>query len=329
MIMKNLLVLIVILCLTAERSWAQPELFPAKPWNATIKIIGEDSLPVSGASVSIAFATTPHVISSSDGKDWDKIQGVTDTNGLFIATHTDRSASLGIHIRKEGYYPTDVTREMGLPEQNVDNRNISLTLTLKKIGRPIAMYARKVRIEIPKTSEPIGFDLTVGDWIAPYGKGLHSDFYFENYRRWVDRKDFNSSIKVTFSLPSDGIEPISVSLDQGSELRLSANAPLDGYVSKVSKSLSHTHENGWQNDENKEQNYYFRVRTITDSQGNIRSALYGKIYGDFTLDPINSNTTWILFVYYLNPTPNDRNVEFDPKQNLIKNLKPDEGVDAP
>ena len=27
------------------------------------------------------------------------------------------------------------------------------------------------------------------------------------------------------------------------------------------------------------------------------------------------------FKYYLNPTINDRNVEFDPKQNLMKNLK--------
>lgn len=33
--------------------------------------------------------------------------------------------------------------------------------------------------------------------------------------------------------------------------------------------------------------------------------------------------------YYLNPTINDRNVEFDPKQNLIKNLKPLEQVKEP
>lgn len=33
--------------------------------------------------------------------------------------------------------------------------------------------------------------------------------------------------------------------------------------------------------------------------------------------------------YYLNPEPNLRNMEFDPKRNLMKNLKPLEGVDAP
>ena len=35
------------------------------------------------------------------------------------------------------------------------------------------------------------------------------------------------------------------------------------------------------------------------------------------------------FKYYLNPTPNDRDVEFDPKHNLLTNLKFDEGVSQP
>ena len=34
-------------------------------------------------------------------------------------------------------------------------------------------------------------------------------------------------------------------------------------------------------------------------------------------------------INYFNPTPNSRNVEFDPKQNLMTNLKPDEGVSEP
>jgi hypothetical protein len=60
------------------------------------------------------------------------------------------------------------------------------------------------------------------------------------------------------------------------------------------------------------------VRTVLDEQGNVKSALYGKIYGDF-----------MHFSYYLNPTPNSRNVEFDPKRNLSKNLSNMEGVSEP
>jgi hypothetical protein len=60
------------------------------------------------------------------------------------------------------------------------------------------------------------------------------------------------------------------------------------------------------------------VRTVLDEMGNIKSAHYGKIYGDF-----------MQFKYYLNPTPNDRNIEFDPKRNLLKNLKAMEQVREP
>ncbi len=56
--------------------------------------------------------------------------------------------------------------------------------------------------------------------------------------------------------------------------------------------------------------YFFRVRTVLDEKGRVKSALYGKIYGDF-----NS------FYYYLNPTPNDTNIEFDPNQNLLPNQR--------
>jgi hypothetical protein len=54
-------------------------------------------------------------------------------------------------------------------------------------------------------------------------------------------------------------------------------------------------------------NYFFRVRTVMDEKGDVKSAFYGKIYGDF-----------LQFTYYLNPTPNSLNMEFDTHQNLLK-----------
>jgi hypothetical protein len=84
------------------------------------------------------------------------------------------------------------------------------------------------------------------------------------------------------------------------------------------KTMSRHPGQGTKEDFDENRNYFFRVRTMLDDKGNVKSALYGKIYGDF-----------MQFSYYLNPTPNSRNVEFDPKQNLMKNLKPLEGVEAP
>jgi len=51
----------------------------------------------------------------------------------------------------------------------------------------------------------------------------------------------------------------------------------------------------------------------------VTNALYGQIHGH-----ING-----CFGYDLNPTPNDRNVEFDPKRNLFKDLRPSEQVREP
>jgi hypothetical protein len=64
--------------------------------------------------------------------------------------------------------------------------------------------------------------------------------------------------------------------------------------------------------------YLLRVRAVLDQSGNIVSAHYGEIYGDF-----------MQFAYYLNPTPNDRNIEFDPKQNLLGGLQSFKGVRLP
>ncbi len=50
------------------------------------------------------------------------------------------------------------------------------------------------------------------------------------------------------------------------------------------------------------------------------SALYGKMKGGFYISPDASNHGFIEFTYYLNPTPLDRNMEWDPKRNLFTGL---------
>ena len=72
-------------------------------------------------------------------------------------------------------------------------------------------------------------------------------------------------------------------------------------------------------------NYFFRVRTVLNKAGEVESALYGKIHGDFSLD----HNGVFGFSYYLNPTPNDRNLEFDTRQNLFTKLRPEEWVSQP
>jgi hypothetical protein len=304
-------------------------------WKVTIKVVDETGQPIAGAKTSVGYYSHSQPAS---------IDGLTDKDGIFKASHFTSAiiADLGFSAEKAGYY---ITRPPGIELRNygqysdLSKWKFTETIVLKKIGKPIPMYARKAQIEMPAVDKPIGFDLMKGDWVSPYGQGNQSDFIFTAQRRWVSRNDFNSAVKITFPNSSDGLVPVSIPSNQGSELRMPAVAPPEGYVSELSKSLSHTpadgwakngkHDKGYSSGEDLEQNYYLRVRTVLDSQGNMKSALYGKIHGEFALDPINSKTTWIVFTYYLNPELNSRNVEFNPKQNLSENLKLDEGVNAP
>ena len=61
---------------------------------------------------------------------------------------------------------------------------------------------------------------------------------------------------------------------------------------------------------------------MLDDKGRVKSALYGKMHGDIRLYAgTKAPKAGMGFTYYLNPTPNDRNVEFDPSRNLFAGLK--------
>ena len=294
---------------------------PTPTWKTTFKVVDESGQPVPNAKASVGYLDT------------HQITGLTDSNGIFVASHKDKSFGLAFDVKKAGYYSFHQSYEMGWAYQyNATKWDPTIKVLLRKIGKPIPMYARNARIEIPEINKPIGFDLIKNDWVAPYGKGKQSDFIFTAQRRWIDWKDFDSSFSLSFSHSGDGLIPVLIPLSQGSELRMSAIAPVEGYTTNIVKSLSDTPTGGWKHNDreaNKDLNYYFRVRTEMDDQGNVTNALYGKIYGDFALDPINSKTLLVFFNFYFNPNSNSRNVEFDPKRNLSQNLKLLEGVNAP
>jgi hypothetical protein len=223
---------------------------------------------------------------------------------MLNASHTDTSWDLGVTAQKSGYYSTHIGHQFYFDEKN---RHPSFTLLLKNIGKPIAMYAKQIdSIKFPEFNKAIGYDLTVGDWVAPYGKGVNTDFLFtENH---ADAKS-GYTFTVSFPNPEDGIQGFTRDWSLGvSGLLSSHEAPIDGYQPKYEQTQM----------PNPNRIYYFRVRTKVDDRGNIVSAHYGKIYGDF-----------MQFRYYLNPTLNDRNIEFDPKQNLLGGLQSFEQVKSP
>jgi hypothetical protein len=85
-------------------------------------------------------------------------------------------------------------------------------------------------------------------------------------------------------------------------------APADGYqVQLVKINRWHFGQLGSTNNyDGVHKNYLLRVNTVLDEKGDIKSAQYGKIYGDF-----DQSVTM-----FLNPDPNSREIEYDMQHNL-------------
>ena len=182
------------------------------------------------------------------------------------------------------------------------------------------MHAKHVIIinQLTKANESYGYDLIKGDFVAPLGKGMVSDMTITYSGEKIDAWHFNSKANVKFSNAGDGLIVFQKNKET-SEYKSAYQAPLSGYVKERDITNGRngigTAQTGNADSNN---NYYFRIRTVLGSDGSVESAYYGKIYGEFPN-----------FTYYLNPTPNDRNVEFDTSKNLFKITDRDEEVSEP
>jgi hypothetical protein len=281
---------------------------PQPEWKIELAVVDDVGVPATNAQVGVSYMVpTP----PGEHPRSEEITGLTDANGLFTATHTDTgSISLTLHIQKTGYYPVRATYDLS-GKRAPDKWNLRPTWVLKRIVRPIPMYAKYVDGGPPAFNKPIGYDLKAGDWVAPYGKGQMIDIVFNGKLDEKSKNDFDYTLTVGFPNVGDGIQEFDVPHTrfpgEGSALRSLQQAPSEGYASQVVKTMIRHPGQAPTNDMNDpSRNYYFRVRTAVDGTGKVETALYGKIYGDF-----------MQFRYFLNPTPNDRDVEFDPKQNLF------------
>ena len=75
----------------------------------------------------------------------------------------------------------------------------------------------------------------------------------------------------------------------------------------------------------KDPNLAFRIRTKLDGQGRVVFAHYGKIYHglgfgqNYNDEKVGEHRVeQMRFLYYLNPTPTDMNLEYDMHHNLNK-----------
>jgi hypothetical protein len=276
--------------------------------SVTLRVSDADtSQPIPNAKARITFTVPDGHGSTVDVQR----AGLTDPQGEFNASEATLFY-ISAGAQKDGYYRTGISFDLH-PTLDESYTPTLIPISLKSIGKPIPMYARKhARIELPIANQVVGLDLTAFDWLPPYGKGTTADLLFKLLEVPGAAPRQAKQLTITFSNRGDGIQAIEVDSKQGSELRLPRLAPETGYQREWSRDVGKTYT------PKQNQNYFFRVRTVEDGD-KLRSAMYGKMHGDIGIDTINSATALVFLTYYLNPD-GTRNVEFDPAKNLFAEL---------
>lgn len=305
------------LVLIAGASGARDIYAPVADAQATFRVIDTEGVPVTNALIK-------HCFHNNRTPDKERlVEKYTGTNG-YAVFQGETSGGLTYRVQKDGYYSSDGKytewQEKWTPPDSPNIKkgrwqpwNPTFEVVLKQIKNPIPMYVKSIRTDIPVPNTFVGFDLERGAWVAPYGGGIRSDILFKLYRDLKSWQDYRSSLTITFPSRGDGIQNIYATHKGGAELAMPYSAPLDGYTTN----LFFEESNGNYQEEREDQNYTLRVRTVLDENGKVASALYGKIHGNILFDVRGSETASLLFTYYLNPVPNDRNIEFDPDKNLF------------
>jgi hypothetical protein len=293
----------------------------------TVQVFDEAGKPFPNADVQIGFDDPKTRLAVYS-------KGKTDMHGLFTAEGVC-DGMMGGSIKKDGYYdsgfPFKITGEKDgkwLPWNPI------CKTTLRPIGKPVALYAKTVHLEIPELDKPCGFDLVTSDWVAPYGKGKEQDLIFKLIQDYHGIQNYDLRGELTFNNPLDGVQESSIpDIGKYSEFKWERQAPENGYNQKQEL------RNAWFPDGSGKKpiqsfktqdivinwdGYFFRVRTM-EQDGKIVSAHYGKILGGVMVYPgRKTGKPKIDFTYYFNPTSNDRNLEWDTKKNLFSGLNNDE-----
>ena len=280
-----------------------------------VTVVEEDGTPVVGAGVSIWFL-------GYSGAEDKQSKGTTDVRGGYSA-RDHAPLRMSVSVEKEGYYKSYIGRLSRKEDHN-------LRVVLRRKINPIPLYAKKLFLKIPKLGEPCGFDFSAGDWVAPHGTGNKADIFFNHTEKTVWSRDhYKSTLKITFPNELDGVL-VDGGWIQSSEFRSSRLAPTDGYHAQETIIDEQGESGEYRN--SPLQNYILRVRSEKSKDGELPKACYVKIIGGVDLlvgTRYPERPGAIRMVYYFNPNANDRNLEFDPSQNLFEDLEPEEMVREP
>ena len=272
-------------------------------------------------------------VKGSDGPNLDR--AVTDVNGRCRLRGRTNCGNIGCWVEKppSGFYPCPQGWGRRFSEKNLlgiwQPDNLVATIRLQRVEHPIPLFVKACKLDVKREIADVNggrfaLDLMAGDWLPPFGEGKVADIEFarlphEDLGSGMNDSDvrgtsFRDSMAVRFPGEGNGL----VESNPAPNLRLRIRtAPEDGYRPDYLCWTGRNRKLEYVGSYDENRCFCFRIRTRRDDRGRIVEAYYGKIYGDILMyTGYNFIVCGVKFLYYLNPTPLDRNLEWDRKTNL-------------
>jgi hypothetical protein len=295
----------------------------------TLKIVveakNEEGDPVKMVNVVMAGST------STPSSARREASGFTDADGHYTATIATMDGNVKVRsFFTKGYYKCGNEITVGQKSPNDlsmlatgkwDEGEKTVPLLMRPIKTPVSMYVKKVFLVFPNPGQWTGYDLEIGDWVAPYGKGKVSDLEFAGAGMWESSVEYDGTLTMRIPGEGNGIQVFEMPAGyQRCQFKSPYEAPEDGYLKEWSWRKTRASK-GRQFSEITDESFpnrmfIFRVRAEVDEWGRVIKAQYGKIYGPVESLVGNHGKGHVAFTHYLNPDYT-RNLEFDPKKNLF------------
>ncbi len=297
----------------------------------------ETGCPLTGVEVIGWFANSNGWKAWTESAPTYEYKKLTNENGFCHISGETNNGEVGFDIDQTpmGYYryvgwKRKFVQKTISPHMRWCPTDLVITAALYRIERPVPLFIRRTVLGnghdiSERVKGSFSYDFLKAAWLPPIGNGEHADMVFERLPRQMFGKvsnphvnacSYKDTIFVRFEGDGNGIMEMAPMPNTTFMIR---TAPVSGYGK--SYKIWHSIDDAYQHQESRDENrhFCFRIRTRKNEKGEIIESYYGKIYGDIGTVADKKNLYGVTFLYYLNLRPNDRNLEWDMKNNLCPN----------
>lgn len=262
--------------------------FLSEKHTLNFKVRDEEGNPIKGVKITTCVETEASLRRWNGPCAFDEFVAKTDSNGEARSRIACHNGDFSVYLSADGFYSEkDVTNRFNASYSMQEKRYVfnekekNLSYTMRRIRNPMPMkFTRGLPLRIPLKPGVYPFDLELGDFVAPRGKGKIADMEVVYENAW--KTPTNKICKGVLRFPNGGayLRKKIQSTSFQSEYEANTN---ETYISEFPFEYQYdkTDSGGTlsRNPIDDSQYMVFRVREQRDENRKLIAANYGKIYG--------------------------------------------------